>query len=144
MDQTGLIEDVIVTSGVAVHGWGHAPTTSAPLSKNSLLRSNLWNSCGVISVSNRYSFLPIVVYFSALYSVGFVSFIYSLLLSLKLSWVIKPIKMTDVDRCYTVERVVGLATFHSQGERHLVLTVLGVHTNSFTFFPSTFYLPKMK
>jgi hypothetical protein len=56
--------------GVAVRVWGHAPTLSAPLSTLSLIWWNLKNCCGVISVSNCYSFLPVLIYIRALYILG--------------------------------------------------------------------------
>ena len=58
----------------------------------------LRNCCGVIPVSNRYSFLPIVIHISALYSLGPLGLIrITSLLSLQMSRVIKPIQIKEVD-----------------------------------------------
>jgi len=96
----------------------------------------------VISASNRFSFLPIVVYISGLYSLGFVNVIY--LLQLQMSRFVNPIQIMEVDRCYPVERVERLARCHSNGEKHYILTVLEGSRKEFYVLPLDDFLPRMK
>ena len=74
MVQTGLIVDDIVTVlQVTGRCRGHVPTRSARQAKRSLLWRNFVSNYGVNSVSNRFTFLPIVVCIDSMYSLGCVN-----------------------------------------------------------------------